>query len=117
MVQQGIPALAAYAPDQIEILAPINPNRVDVEGDEWGLVMDDAWASFICAPPKCLKVQIRDKPGDDVASELDPLFVGRRWDPTFTGRRREHLIVFGWLAACIGVLAMIGLTTWALTKS
>lgn len=69
IMQRGIYSLSKYHPDQIEILAPINPLHTHLDAHEWGIVMAEAWASFHNSPPKGLKVQIRDEPGNEAASE------------------------------------------------
>ncbi|KAI9633966.1 uncharacterized protein MKK02DRAFT_28702 [Dioszegia hungarica] len=68
--ERGIYSLSKYHPDQIEILAPINPLHTHLDAHEWGIVMAEAWASFHNSPPKGLKVQIRDEPGNEAASDL-----------------------------------------------
>lgn len=69
IVQSGFRDLDAFDADRIELLAPVNPGEIGLN-DDWGLIMDEAWAKFKSSPPRRLKVQIRDGPGDKEAREL-----------------------------------------------
>ncbi|WRT68304.1 uncharacterized protein IL334_005280 [Kwoniella shivajii] len=66
IVQRGFNTLAEYSPDRIEFLSPV---EVDSEGkvrdDRWGKVLDEAWPGFKSNPPRRLRVQIADGPGDE----------------------------------------------------
>ncbi|WVF67021.1 hypothetical protein IAT40_001764 [Kwoniella sp. CBS 6097] len=67
IVQRGLPSLAAYPAHRIEFLSPL-PVEVNSNGtpqfDRWGKILDEAWPTFKHNPPKALRVQIADLPGD-----------------------------------------------------
>ncbi|OCF32325.1 hypothetical protein I317_02742 [Kwoniella heveanensis CBS 569] len=67
IVQRGLPSLAAFPIHRIEFLSPL-PIELNSVGrpqqDRWGKILDEAWPTFKHNPPKALRVQIADLPGD-----------------------------------------------------
>lgn len=61
--------LAAFPPDRVEFLAPMQEVADHAKDDQWGLVMDEAWPNFQTSPPTHLRVQVRDQPGDEALRE------------------------------------------------
>ncbi|WVQ94597.1 hypothetical protein IAU59_001677 [Kwoniella sp. CBS 9459] len=67
IVQRGMPALAAFPAHRIEFLSPL-PVEISADGrlqrERWGKILDEAWPTFKHNPPKALRVQVADLPGD-----------------------------------------------------
>ncbi|WVQ68231.1 uncharacterized protein L199_006438 [Kwoniella botswanensis] len=105
IVQRAFPILSTYPTNRIEISSFVEidmPNGNGRRSDErWCMIMDEAWSGFKTNPPKRLRVQIADGPGDEE----------RR-----IKRERRHIALKITAVVCPVILIWSGLVTLAITS-